>query len=455
MKARILNVWMLTTMFVCSLPLTFVSCVNNDNPIEDYQEVTGDFFSNDINRLIDENYALVKQNGHAKLVIPANMYRKGMFNFPANATSDMNAMVNAGYKVYVNGGTVRDGVLGKEAHDVDFTTDADIMKIKDVLPHAEAFNAFRNIWVAKAYHGKELETDIAPMFSIFPELSGKADVPVSKYPDSPYCNDLLEDTYSRDYTFNAMYYDYATGDIIDYHGGLHDLREGVVRTVFDANLSISTDPRKFFRAPRFAAKYNFEIDSELDKALRANPEVLKQLDVDNAVYQTADGLSGGFAKRFFEKIDDYKVTDFLYTSMKDYLHTPSYNEFVLGMLDAFDKEGKVDMALCYAAIFWPRFAHDTAADKNLTAEQILDAIDKENAPVLRFQKVSYGDYSYVLPYIKDVWALQQLMTSDTYKSADNVSTVKKNSHFAEALQFLKAHATIDSSLTSYVEFWIQ
>ena len=57
--------------------------------------------------------------------------------------------------------------------------------------------------------------------------------------------------------------------------------------------------------------------------------------------------------------------------------------------------------------------------------------------------------------ILNVWALQQLMTSDAYKSADYVSTVKGNSHFAEALKFLKARATMDSSLTSYVEFWKQ
>ena len=450
MKSRFLSVWMLAAILVCSLPLTLVSCSDDS---ESYQEVTGEFFSENINRLIDENYKEVKQKGYAKLVIPAKMYRKNMFVFPANATSDMEAMVKAGYKVYVNGGTVRDGIMGKEAHDVDFTTDADIMKIKDVLPHAEAFNAFRNIWVAKAYHGDELETDIAPMFSIFPELSGKEDVPVTNFPDSPYCTDLLEDTYSRDFTFNAMYYDYATGDIIDYHGGLHDLREGVVRTTFNANLSVSNDPRKFFRAPRFAAKYNFKIDSELDKVFKEHPEVLNQIDVNNAVYQTVSGLDGGYAKRFFELIDYYKVTDFLYTSMKDYLHTPAYNDFVLGMLGAFDEEGSVDMALCYAAIFWPRFAADAAANKQLTVEEILNAIDKENAAVLRFEKVSYGDYSYALPYIKDVWTLQQLMTSNTYKSNDVSSNVKNSSHYAEALKFLKARATLDSSLKEYADYW--
>ena len=130
LKMKKLYVWILATVLVCSYSFTAVSCSDDDIS---YQEVTGEFSSTDVNRLIDENYAEVKQKGYAKLVIPAKMYRKGMFTFPANATSDMEAMVNAGYKVYVNGGTVRDGIMGKEAHDVDFTTDADIMKIKDVL----------------------------------------------------------------------------------------------------------------------------------------------------------------------------------------------------------------------------------------------------------------------------------------------------------------------------------
>lgn len=452
MKSKILNLWMLAAILLYGLSFTMVSCSDDDTE-ETPQVITGKFFSPTVNRLIDENYTEVQQKGYAKLVIPATMYREGLFKFPPNAVSDMEAMVNAGYKVYVNGGTVRDGILGKEAHDVDFTTDADIMKIKEILPHAEAFNAFRDIWVAKAYHGNDLETDIAPMFSIFPELSGKADIPVTNFPDSPYCTDLLEDTYSRDYTFNAMYYDYATGDIIDYHGGLYDLREGIVRTVYDADLSVSADARKFLRAIRFAAKYNFKIDSKLDKAMKDHWDTLSQLDVNNGVYQTVSGLDGGFAKRYFELLDYYKATDFLFSSMKQFLHTSAYNDFVLGMLDAFDKEGDADMALCYAAIFWPRFAADAATNKQKTVGELLAAIDRDNAACLRFEKVSYGDYSYALPFIEDVWTLQQLMTCETYKKDDIVKQVKANKHDAEALRFLKARATLDSTLEPFAKFW--
>ncbi|MCR4809741.1 MAG: hypothetical protein K5896_07765 [Prevotella sp.] len=414
------------------------------------------FFSEAVNTLIDRNYQQVLQNGYAELRIPKTMYDNSLFTFPATATSDMQDMLNAGYKVYVNGGTVRDGVMGKEAHDVDFSTDADIMKITEILPHAEVFHAFRDIWVAKAYHGDELETDIAPIFSIFPELSGKADIPVSRFPDSPYCDDLLEDTYSRDYTFNAMYYDYSTGDIIDYHGGLHDLREGIVKTVYNADLSVSTDCRKYFRACRFAAKYDFSIAADLDAALKKNYEALNLLDVDNAVYQTESGFNGGFSKKFFHLLNYYRLTDFLLGSMKDYLHTTSYDNYVEGVLEAFDQQGKTDMALTYAAIFWPYIEENTKGNTTVTMETmdgLWSAIDAANHEVFRFEKVSYGDYSYVPQYLKDVWLLQVWMTSDSNMTTEKAAQIKAMSHFADALRFLKARAVSDSSLATSVNYW--
>ena len=258
------------------------ACSNDDTTAVPQQEQG--FFTGEVNRLIDANYPEVIANGYAKLVIPKSMCDQGRFKFPANATIDMDAMAAAGYQVYVNGGTVRDGVMGTEAHDVDFSTDATIEQIEEALPNGVKINAFADIWVVKAYHETGLETDVAPMFSIFPELSGKADVPETRFPGQPYCNDLLEDTYSRDFTFNAMYYDYVTGDIIDYHGGLHDLREGIVRTVFNADLSVGYDPRLYFRSCRFAAKYGFKMDDALDKALKENTEALKRINEDNAVY---------------------------------------------------------------------------------------------------------------------------------------------------------------------------
>ena len=262
--------WMWVAILFCAL--SFNACSdNNDNPsTPEVIETTDGFFTAEINKLIDANYPDVVANGYAKLIIPKTMYDENRFTFPTNATNDMKCMVDAGYKVYVNGGSVRDAILGKPSHDVDFSTNASIEQIIATVPKTWSFNAFRNIWVVKAYHDGDIETDIAPIFAIFPELAGKANVPMAKNPDSPYSDDLLEDTYSRDFTFNSLYYDYATGDVIDYHGGLHDLRDGLVNTVVDADLKVSTDPRCILRGLRFAAKYNFKVGDAFDKALK-NP----------------------------------------------------------------------------------------------------------------------------------------------------------------------------------------
>ena len=397
--------------------LSFNACTENaDNPSK--PEVPGStdgFFTTEINKLIDANYPDVVANGYAKLIIPKTMYDENRFTFPTNATNDMKCMVDAGYKVYVNGGSVRDAILGKPSHDVDFSTNASIEQIIATVPKAWSFNAFRNIWVVKAYHDGDIETDIAPIFAIFPELAGKANVPMAKNPDSPYSDDLLEDTYSRDFTFNSLYYDYATGDVIDYHGGLRDLRDGVVNTVVDADLKVRTDPRAILRGLRFAAKYDFKVSDEFDKALKNHSEAsLATLDSYNAVYNMQSGFDGGFE---------------------------------------LDRQGKADMALPLAAIFWPRFAGDIKAKDNPTADDvkaIWATIDKENRANYKFDDKSY---TYIPQFIQDVWYLQLQMADSANQTAEKVAEIRKAERFADALRLLKARAALDTSLSSLVEFW--
>ena len=446
--------WMWVAILFCTL--SFNACTENaDNPSK--PEVPGStdgFFTAEINKLIDANYPEVVANGYAKLIIPKTMYNGDLFIFPANASSDMNYMVEAGYKAYVNGGSVRDAILGKPSHDVDFSTNASIDQIVATVPNAKAFNAFRNIWVVKAYHDGDIETDIAPIFAIFPELSGKANVPVAKNSDSPYSEDLLEDTYSRDFTFNSLYYDYGNGDIIDYHGGLHDLREGLVNTVVEANLKVQTDPRCILRGLRFAAKYNFKVGDAFDKALKEHAEAsLATLDTYNAVYNMESGFNGAFALKYYDLLYEYKVAQFFWTSLKAYFGTSEYDNLVRGLLGELDRQGKADMALPLAAIFWPRFAADIKAKENPTAadvKAIWEAVDKENAANYKFD---YKDYTYIPQFIQDVWYLQLQMADSANQTAEKVAEIRKAERFADALRLLKARAALDTSLSSLVEFW--
>ena len=72
-----------------------------------------------------------------------------------------------------------------------------------------------------------------------------------------------EDAFRRDFTINALFYDIATFSVIDYVGGLEDLRAGVVRSIGDPDVRFHEDPVRMLRAIALAARLDFTIDPPL------------------------------------------------------------------------------------------------------------------------------------------------------------------------------------------------
>ena len=85
-----------------------------------------------------------------------------------------------------------------------------------------------------------------------------------------------EDAFRRDFTINALFYDIATFSVIDYVGGLEDLRAGIVRSIGDPDVRLREDPVRMLRAVALAARLNFTIDAPvLDATRRLRHEIAK------------------------------------------------------------------------------------------------------------------------------------------------------------------------------------
>lgn len=89
---------------------------------------------------------------------------------------------------------------------------------------------------------------------------------------------LEEDVLRRDFTINALYWDYADGRIIDHTGGLKDVRQRRLRLIGEPRLRYKEDPVRMLRAARFAAKLDFALDKrcaapipEMAQLLRSEP----------------------------------------------------------------------------------------------------------------------------------------------------------------------------------------
>src|SRR5207247_1124223 len=79
-----------------------------------------------------------------------------------------------------------------------------------------------------------------------------------------------EDAFRRDFTINALFYDIATFSVIDYVGGLDDLKSGVVRSIGDPDVRLREDPVRMIRAIALAARLGFSIEPALLAAIRTH-----------------------------------------------------------------------------------------------------------------------------------------------------------------------------------------
>ena len=168
------------------------------------------------------------------------------------------AVRKKGFTLCIVGGAVRDVVSGKAPQDVDLVTDARPEEMAEIFPDIKVSGVSFGVMRLRR-NGYEFE--IASGRKERNYLDGR-------HPETiQYTRDLDEDAERRDFTFNAMRLDPLSGELFDPAGGLADLEKGVLRTVGEPVQRFKEDYLRMFRAIRFAARFNFEIEEKTYQAI--------------------------------------------------------------------------------------------------------------------------------------------------------------------------------------------
>ena len=221
------------------------------------------------------------------IVIPRSEHALSRRDVDPDALKVLYRLKEAGFIAYLVGGGVRDLLLGRRPKDFDIGTSAHPYQVKRL---------FRNCWVIgrrfRLVHVKfgQKIIEVATFRRHFPPSDvvdetqphdgGHAAAAPDEARDSA-ARDLLirrdntfgtpeEDAFRRDFTVNALFYDIATFSIIDYVGGLRDLRERVIRAIGDPDERFLEDPVRMLRAVAFAERLGFTIDPPVVEAIRHN-----------------------------------------------------------------------------------------------------------------------------------------------------------------------------------------
>ena len=261
----------------------------------------------------------------------------------------VSTLKKGGHKAYLVGGAVRDLLIGLEPKDYDVNTDATPEQIKSLFRRAFIIGKrFRLVHVRQGREIVEVST-----FRKKPQggtLRGNKHI-VS---DNTY-GSAEQDAFRRDMTVNALMLDPVDRVVLDYTGGIEDIKKRSMRVIGNPRERFEEDPVRIMRMLRLAAKLGFKISKP---SLDAAPKMAGKLSMIPSAR-----LFDEFTKATFSTSASTIFTSYLENNVAQNLfpHCASYTEnetsFIDGALhrtDQLERRGQHgSLSFVVSAIYWP------------------------------------------------------------------------------------------------------
>jgi tRNA nucleotidyltransferase/poly(A) polymerase len=179
------------------------------------------------------------------------------------------------FKFYEVGGKVRDEILGLQSKDVDYVAVPNEALLEKYSEAHEMFVVLENYLLGQGFEIFLSTPNCYTIRAKFPkehQYEGVADFVMARKEigyvtgtRTPIVKPgtLYDDLERRDFTLNALAKD-DDGTIIDFFGGMEDLKEGILKTPLDCSVTFNDDPLRILRAIRFSITKGFEIPTQMD-----------------------------------------------------------------------------------------------------------------------------------------------------------------------------------------------
>ncbi|MFH1132143.1 MAG: polynucleotide adenylyltransferase PcnB [Pseudomonadota bacterium] len=229
-------------------------------------------------------------------------------------------LIRHGYEAYLVGGCVRDLLLRRIPKDFDVATSATPLEIKKVFRNCRIIG--RRFRLAHIFFGSKIvETST---FRTNPnqgqdEESDSEDLLIWR--DNVF-GTAKEDALRRDFTINGLFFDIQTQRVIDFVGGLEDLRVGTVRTIGDPDIRLQEDPIRILRAIKFATRLGLSVESKTKRALVQHRGLIAKCSVSRVVEEIYKFLRSGHVADSFRMMHETGVLPVLFPELAYVLEPP-------------------------------------------------------------------------------------------------------------------------------------
>ena len=343
-------------------------------------------------------------SGSAPLILGPGQHSIDPSNVSPNAVRVTHTLQQAGFKAFIVGGAVRDLLLGIKPKDFDVATDATPEEVKRLF--RRAFIIGRRFQIVHVMFGQDLievttfrgsATDGAPK-----DEHGRV------LRDNTF-GEQHEDAIRRDFTINAMYYDPEKQTVLDYHGGIQDIKNKTLRIIGIPEARYREDPVRLLRVVRFAAKLNFKIAPDTRKPMAVMAPLINNVPAARVFDEMLKLLMSGHALACLRQLRQEGLHHGLLPLLDVVLEQPLGEKFVtlaLANTDERIRQGKpVSPGFLFASLLWHQVLEKWEAYQ-AAGEYPIPALHLAADDVLDSQTEKLALQRRIASDMRDIWAMQ-------------------------------------------------
>src|SRR6185295_1023097 len=218
-----------------------------------------------------------------------------------------------------------------------------------------------------------------------------------------------EDARRRDFTVNALYYDPLSEEVIDFHGGLADLKKRVLRVIGDPEVRYREDPVRMLRAVRLGAKLGLTLDADTREPIAEMAGLMDRVPPARLFDEMLKLLLSGHASACLRQLRAVGLHKGLLPLLDVILEQPLGERFVTLALAQTDQrvldERPVSPAFLFAALLW----HEVLAAwkvREKRGERRIAALESAMDEVLDAQSGKLAITRRLTATMREVWAMQ-------------------------------------------------
>ncbi len=265
---------------------------------------------------------------------------------------------NAGYKACLVGGSVRDLLLGREPKDFDVVTDALPEQVRELFRGCRLIG--RRFRLAHVRFGREtIEVATFRANQVEHVEHGERVIEDGMIVRDNVYGSIDEDVWRRDFSVNALFYNIADFSVLDYVGGLEDIKAGRLRLIGQPEQRYREDPVRMLRAVRFAVKLGFHIEPNSEEPIRRLGGLLQEIPPARLLEEVMKLLLKGSAVQTFEMLRHYHLFEQLFPQVEQCLQEEDEGfprVLLIRALENSDmriaEDKPVTPAFLFAALLW-------------------------------------------------------------------------------------------------------